>query len=844
MKKGPRMKHPRHPQRGLGLRLCAITGAVALGVAGIGVGEPGAGLGPAVATAAPPFPQTPQHPDYANVWANPLVRPEEAAARGILSVELHAIDARPRLGEPLYGTITVRNLSQRTIKDVQLTPRRAGAVPTVGAARWALAQDVEAYPVRGETMALGDIPAGGAHTVTLNLDPQGPLQFNALGTYPLLFLAESAAPTPVVSTERTLLRVEAPEEGTGTPGARAEATGTNPDATSENTVNSRAGITMLYPLSEPTNVVPGEVGDAPNPPTLILRDDSLGASIRPGGRLYQLLDNYEHAVNASPAVGVSTCLALDPALLDVLQRMSRGYQLGESRTDLEAEPRRLRDSWRSPMKPPSTQPGPSAKEAGQWLERLRGVVASNCTVALPWANADLNAVGRTGDPWLMREAIERGQYTIHDVLGVWPTSRVIIPPAGYIDPTAAANLRWLAPLNAPEGTDPLGAAWEAQQSSDVSREALPLRTLVADNTVGETTSANAAEDHPADAHVLALTEELQAVTYDSALASTLATLGSNPETTAFSNPQERFDYSLDSPVARRQLAANALFLAVDRAADAGRPLLVLPPTSLEADDAQQLLNGLHQATRRVPAVPFAEAISAPEHAAIPRAEMTVPFSDPGAFGDTEIQPVAQQATTLDNLSQLLSNEPSIALQRYVFTAPLRRDILTALSATQRRSELSFDNAVLATRQRTGALRDTIRSLRTSVALIPPGNVVTRASENSPLLIVARNGLPLPVHATISDSLGTATNTTLDIPARGSITVEFTPNLPPSGDSELSLWLATQEGARVSDPVELSVQTRARAITTWAVLAMVSVILGLALLFRAGRARRQRHHHEA
>ena len=42
--------------------------------------------------------------------------------------------------------------------------------------------------------------------------------------------------------------------------------------------------------------------------------------------------------------------------------------------------------------------------------------------------------------------------------------------------------------------------------------------------------------------------------------------------------------------------------------------------------------------------------------------------------------------------------------------------------------------------------DTLRDLRSSVALIPPGNVYTRVSESSPLLIVAENGLPLPVEA--------------------------------------------------------------------------------------------------
>ncbi|WKD60055.1 DUF6049 family protein [Corynebacterium caspium] len=821
--------------------LCAICGI-------LGVSSP-------IAQAAPPFPQSPTHPDYAEVWVNPLVRAGEETGEHKLSVELTAISSQIQVDETLTVTLSVRNNTNETIHGVQITPRRANAVPDVAAARLALAQDLTAFTTVGATTNLGDLAPGGQHTLALDLSPDGPLQFGAAGTYPLLFAttaAENATGGQLINTERTLIRVEnTPSEVTAS-GAGAGEAGSNRAQAGAQAGASQAvtnpGITALYPLTENTGVVPGELGDAPARPELILRDNQLGESLSPGGRLYGLLDSYIAATTANPAVGQASCLAIDPAVLDTVERMSHGYSVGADRLAIQQEPRRLRDSWTIRKRHPQFEKGYSVTEASAWLARLREVAQDHCTVALPWAQADLNAVARTGNRWLMREAIERGQYILRDILGVAPTTGVILPATGYMDTgvasllselgnTAATNIS--GNMDAAKNIDPIDLAWE-QSDGDVSRETLqnlsPFKVLVADNSLGNLAGTG---------HIFDAAPGVEAISFNASLAATLATTGLAPETTAYSNQDARFDYRLDSAGARAATASNAFSLAVDNATTATNPLIVVPPGSWDIASARQLLQDLERATTKLQPLNLKDAL-------IPNAQATKltdpnptgakpqfgsPYSDPGAFSDIEIQPAAQQAKIIDDITLLMRNENSIALRRYGFSAPIRRDILNALSANGRTSNTNFDTAVRDSKRRIGQLRESIRGLRTSVALIPPGNVVTRASASSPLLIVARNGLPLPVRATIKEAEIAAPRPYIDIPARGSITVQFTPELQTEDDFTLTLWLANSKGIQISDPVKLSVQTRARVIITFATVAVMVIALALAIIFRVGKARR-------
>lgn len=74
---------------------------------------------------------------------------------------------------------------------------------------------------------------------------------------------------------------------------------------------------------------------------------------------------------------------------------------------------------------------------------------------------------------------------------------------------------------------------------------------------------------------------------------------------------------------------------------------------------------------------------------------------------------------------------------------------------------------------------------------------------------------------------------------GSMTLQMTADLPEDRDrTDLTLWLSTSDGAPISEPVDISVQTRAGLFGTSSAAIILVIALALALVFRVGRHRRQ------
>ncbi|MFC6146942.1 hypothetical protein [Corynebacterium nasicanis] len=754
---------------------------------------------------------TPYDPENAAQWVNPMARASES---GDLSVDVTQVQA----GESTRVHLSVEN-SGADSASVTLQTRRGEATWDVAGARRALALGPEAYPWAGPEVEL-ELAAGERTEVTLDLSPE----FLPAGTYPLMFSVGE-------NTERLLLTVAGePDPDTQTP-----------------------GLTMLLPLTAPLDIAPGETGEAPEEAPLILQSEELAGQLAPEGRLSELLDTYARDTRG-------TCLAVDPALVDTVARMSRGYTVAESRPSLITTRQRLRDSWFQNEDPHRGTPGRGTADAAAWLERLRG---AGCIVPLPWATADLNAVARTEDEWLFREATQRGTEVIREELALEPLTNVVIPPSGYVTEQAAPSLGWAdqslpveqawemsAATRAPRSTGEEDSALESTVIPDRSGSPAPLRpvrVLVADNSVwGVPRSGTHAHLAPG----------VTATTFSAPLGSLLAATGPAPQTTGYSNPDWRFDYQLDSVTSRAVTAASALRLAVAEQtlpghwAQAPEPVLAVPAPLLDAATARTLLNtvsGLYDSGAARP-VSLAEAVTAPEldpvgPPAVGVTRFGSPWSDPAAVSDTEVLRAAQQTRYTDDLTRMMVNDPVINLRRYDFTLPLRRDVLMALSGASRSSLSLNQEAVEATNRRLDANRQTLQDLRGSVALFPPGNVYTRASESSPLLIVAGNGLPLPVDAELAysgpEGAVLSAHGPVHIPAHGSITVQLTADLPEDEDqSQLQLWLATRDGSPISTPVEITVQTRAGIVGTYGIALLLVVGLSLALLFRVGRHRRR------
>lgn len=721
----------------------------------------------------------PTDPDAAEEWANSAVRSDEATSTLSLSLR-EAPPLTVTRGSRLSFALTITNNTDEPQSGAAIITRVAGALASVSDARAAAAADTTAYDLAFSTDEIGDLSAHESRDATATLDTS---QLGA-GTYPIAFQAGT-------DTERTLITVLDPQVEAG----------------------EQSALSLVLPITQDPHIVPGDTGEAPDDPPLVLTDDSLAAAVAPDGRLSALLDALDDATDAARA---ATCLAIDPATVSALNRMTTGYTLSQSRPRVDSQTRRLRDSWGSSDDDDLGAPGTGADDAATFLSRLSDAASSMCTVALPWSNADLDAVASINDDSLLADALISANDVLTEVLDAEPLTNVVLPSSGTITATTAEAIGRVA---ATQGAD----------SSD------PATVLLADNAVSVDDGAALGQLQPS----------LQAATYPAGLAAILATVGEYPATVGYSNPDYRFDYTTDSDLARAHTAGTALRIAVGENPD--QPVVAVAPEGLDGPTAQELLSAagtlLTSGSEGV-SLPEAIAHSAPEDGT-PAAQTTgAPFSDPGAVTAVETLVASQHNSLISQLTELTTEDSGIALTPEGFTAPLRRDILTAVGTDNRRSISGFTNAMKDALQRLSSSRNTVSQLRSSVNLVPPGNAFTRTSDSSPLLVVASNGLPLPVLVTIgsSNTDGVSINTpgTVRVPAHGSLTVQLTTTITDSSErATVDLWLASaQRGTPISDTVRLVVQTRTPGTKTIVLAIAIVILLATAFAVRIIRKRRK------
>lgn len=815
------------------------------------------------------LPEDPTGPEAHDRWvSNPTREAEETTT---LDAALTQVSGGGVVRAGTRARASLR-IDDPEAEQITVTPRVADPAGDVGEARVTLAQTLDPFDQVGEAKILDAADDDAAPTsreaakkagfdgrdVTVDLPELDP------GLYPVA--VEVRSDTEVTS-QRFLLSVEpdAPGEGSRNAEDAAEHAEAAEDFEAPATADtadpapSQAAIAAIVPITEEINTVAGETGDGPSDPEVVLEDDSLADSMRPGGRLDQLL-----AVLEKQGPGAGTCLAIDPQLVDTVDRMSSGYTIAASRVSQVDRQTRLRDSWTASKNPNDAEPGTGKDAAAAWLDRLRGL-SQGCTIAMPWGNTDLEAVTRTGDQWLLREAVHRGPATLRRVLDAQPLDDVVFPGARYVTAATAHALETIG--RPPEDAAHIEQTWEAGHAAqttgadsdadgprghtgeaDAAAATGEVRVIVADNTIwGEGRVGRFAN----------LDHSVHAVTLQGSITAALDLAAQHPITAAYSNPEARFDYRLDSPTARVTTARAGVSHAVTYPtsatapeepaapeASAPAPLLCAFPATV----TPEALDAVGDVINHAPQITLADYLSADartDHELMNAAQPNfgLPFvSDPGAHADSEVQRAMQQAGYIDELTRIMANDDAIAQTRYGFTSPLLRDVLAAMSSTWRRAMGSFNAAVDRTSHRLDGCREVLQSLRSSVELIPPGNVYTRSSESSPLLIVARNGLPLPAHTGIKYATGGRAELNspdpLLIPARGSITVEMTADVPKSDrQTQLTLWLSTVDGAQISEPVEITVQTRSTlAGAVFTVVALAAAAAAFAA-FQGAKKRR-------
>ncbi|WP_373453688.1 glycoprotein [Rhodococcus sp. 06-235-1A] len=719
-----------------------------------------------------------------------------------LSIETVAPSTVTTSSDPFVTVrATVTNTGDRRVDDVSVRMQAAGAIDTTAGLRTSLTLDQENFDRVGDFVTVAeslekDESRQFDMSMQLRSTTEPSLGIEAPGVYPLLLNVNGTPEyggTARLDDARFLLPV------VGLPRNPGEQDPDAPDATPlpPNTRNPVA-MTVLWPLADIPRLAAGIPGSVDERVRLV--DDELAEELGGGGRLDTLLKAVEFATQPDLDPGgnlaSSICIGIDPDLLVTVSNMTRGYLVVDD-----------------PADPASTaREGTGSAAATQWLGRLEAIASSSCVTAMPFAQTDLGAVADIGAGALIDGAISAPADIVDGILGITSTRGFTWSPTGGVDADTADALR-----SAGSGT-----------------------VLVADNSISPPTSAPMAqllstnappiESRPPETQP---PSTLAATHYDAATAAALAGVGVAPSTPALTPAEQRFDLDTDSRTARLQDALGAVnFHALVGTDRPGRTVTVAPPQYWTAggDEPSAILSTVSSLLRSGLATP--RPLS--ELLAEPTSGTPVTSVDAATELDTgTIDLVRAQSARVETLMQSLVDDPQSALTPRLYTAPLREDMLRALSTAGRASSADDETGAMA-RTRLAATRIGIDTIYGSVTVLAPGGVYTLASEQSPLLLVARNDLPVPVNVllrvdappemTISD-VGVT-----QLPARGSRTITVPAEVDDTRNLSVDFSVTTLDGSRLGEVSTVSVRSNAYGQA----LAVITACAGALLLLLAGR----------
>ena len=786
-----------------------------------------------------------------------------------------------RVSDTVTVTVIVRNISDEVVDNITVRPQRSDALTSAEDARTVLAEPESSYNFVGKFEGPFNLKPKQARQVTLNLPLSAPapggLGITNEGVYPLLINVNGRPGEDIdrlLGETRTLLPVQRVAEQDSADGDRNEdgskpadnqsgntdqSQGSEDPANKDSAFDNKVPFSLVWPVADAVNILSGETGDAPQRPELILTNDSLADSLRPGGHLDTMLTTLEKAFAApgGEQLRAATCIAIDPDTLDTVARMSEGYFVGDERPSPVEETTRLRDSWgKDDMA--QLRDGSGAEAAERWIARLRELTANSCVMALPWSSADISRIAAVEDTDVSNAALAVGSGRIADILDAEPQRDIYLPPEGYVTDATAGIFTAASALS---NTD-LSDIFEARHASSrvpISLPALPPErqptVLVADSTLSTSDGSPVVPGDSGRLH-----DGTRTVSVSAALSAALAATGTEPITAAYSNVIDRYDYRIDSPTARMQTSVGTLYQELydaDKQAQSEeegsiRPMVSVPPVDWSANEADissfltaisTLLN--ENALEAMP-LPGAVELSAREH----DAGEVQPINsglDPDAVDDELAQRSHSVSLAISDVTTVMANDPALALTRYEFTAPLRRDLIRGATTFNRRSLATDATADSLTTQRVDGADSMVQQVRNSVTLVAPSGVYQRASGLSPAVVVARNGLPLPVPGVVRVTAGNADiveKHPADLPAKGSVTLQFQPERETAEASKesdsnqhtLLLWLESPNGQRISEPLNIAIQSGAPVSI---LIVATLVVVGIGGYFAAKRSRRFR-----
>ncbi len=695
--------------------------------------------------------------------------------------------------EPLVTvTGTVTNIGDRPVHDVMLRLEHAAPVPASIGLRTSLDGDTDQYAAAMEFATVSPaLQRGQKVKFSLSAPMRSvathSLDITAPGVYPLLVnvngTPDYGAPARLDNARFLLPVLGVPPDPLDTAGGAAGGLDTviAPDT------SKPVPVTMLWPLADRPRLAPGVPGGTI---PVRLMDDELATSLAGGGRLDVLLSAAEfatsHDVDPDGAVGRSVCLAVDPDLLVTVNAMTAGYVVSDTTAGPAQEPGT------------PTHPGTGQAAAANWLNRLRGLAHQTCVAPLPYAQADLDAVQRIGEPGLSATATSAAGDIVDQILGVVAVRGATLIPDG------ALTRRGVDLLSA------IGNTVVVAPADSVGDSNAPLPTTP-------------------DTAPRRLSPQVVMAPFDPAVGAAFAAAGADPVAPSYLNPALLVRLRHDSDVARRQDALGSMLWRALQPKVNPRTQIFLPPTNwnLRPEDASAIMTTLATAIRSGLAVPRPLPALIGEASAVPPVNGTEQPADGatggrGRFSDAVIVKITAEMGRLAGLTSALAADPRSGLNGVSYTAPLREDMLRAVSQADRP-----DTRNGLAQQRLDVLAHALDDQFGAVTIVTPTGGYTLATEHSPLPLVLHNGLAVPIrvrlHLDVPPGMTVTDPGEIELPPgylpmRVPIEVNFTQRVA------IDAALHTPDGVPLGEPVRLSVHSNAYGKVLFAITMSAAAVL--------------------
>lgn len=687
----------------------------------------------------------------------------------------------------------VTNVGDRPVRDVMVRLEHAPEVRTAAGLRTNLAGPVEQYePVADFITVAPELDQGQRVPFTLAYAVRSAnrpsLGITAPGIYPALVnvngTPDYGAPARLDDARFLLPVLGVPADPT-TDSGDVLADVVPPDT------SRPVRLTVLWPLADKPRLAAGIPGGTT---PVRLADDDLATSLAKGGRLDNLLTAADFATSTAVDPGgqmrSAMCIVVDPDLLVTVNAMTAGYVVSTNPSEGMESP---------------TQPGTGQDAAIDWLGRLKTLVQRTCVAPSVYAHADLGALQRIGDPGLSTTATNDAGDIVDQILN-------------------AKSVRGATML----GDEPLTGPVVGLLSSGVLGNTVAI-------TAGRVSPSSNGTGPAIDLTPRRYTPSLTSAPFDPSVAAALASAGSDPTAPSYLDAALAVPVKGDSEVARRQDALGALLWRGLRPEAEPRTQLLVPPLNwdLSADDAQAILTTIATSINAGLSVPrpltavIAETTALPAQPVAPLPEPT-PGNPNARIADAVVASAAGVVGRVWGLTAALTDDPRTGLTGPQYTAPLREDVLRAVSQS-----VPADARNGLAEQRIRTVNGTTDDLFHAVTAVSPGDSYTLATERSPLLLALRNDLPVPIRVrldidappgmTVSD-MGEIELPPGYLPLQVPIEVHFTQRVA------VDVALRTADGLPLGEPVRLSVHSNAYG----KVLFYLTLSAGAVLVLLAGR----------